>query len=77
MQRSAAAIPALIEMLKDEHPQIAVWALERIGPPAKAAIPLLSRIAENQDYVGQQALRALAAIQGEDSEDNNVRSSSR
>ncbi len=77
MQRSAAAIPALIEMLKDEHPQIAVWALERIGPPAKAAIPLLSRIAENQDYVGQQALRALAAIQAEDSGDNNVRSSSR
>ncbi len=76
LRRSTEAIPALIEMLKDE-PQIAVWALERIGPPAKAAIPLLRRIAENQNFVGQQALRALAAIQAEDSGDNNVRSSSR
>ena len=38
------AVPAMLELLKDEDPHVrclAAWALKNIGPQAKAAIPAL------------------------------------
>ncbi len=72
--KSAAAVPALIEALNHERLVfVACWALGEIGPPARAAIPLLKRLAENR-HIGQQAVRALTAIQGGDAMDDGVRS---
>ena len=65
--KSAAAVPALIEMLNHKHLVIsACLALGEIGPPARAANPVLKKLAENRGHIGKLAIRTLGAIQSDD-----------
>ncbi|MBL8793759.1 MAG: HEAT repeat domain-containing protein [Planctomycetia bacterium] len=61
------AVPALIELLQrpDEDTQVfgeAIQALERIGPAAEAAIPILQDLAEGRLYSGAFAREANPAL---------------
>ena len=59
----AAAVPALVE---HGHPQGRYWAtlvLAEVGPPAKDAVPALTKLLEDQDSeVRMQVAMALGAI---------------
>ena len=58
-------VPALMEMLRDSDPQVrraAVRALGNIGPYAKPAIPVLTRLLQDQ-FLHEAAAEALEKIQ--------------
>jgi hypothetical protein len=69
-ESSAAAVPAIAEVLKErerELRQLAVQVLFQIGPPAKDALPALRGRAEDDgedDLVRQWAAQAIAEIEG-------------
>ena len=60
------AVPALIAALSEDFPVHAVRALGAIGPGAEAAIPALTKIAQDEkvDVLSIHAKLALKAIQG-------------
>jgi hypothetical protein len=65
-----AAVPALIEALKDPEPTVrfpVCIALREIGPEAKNAVPALTEALDDRsDDVAAMARKALIAITGED-----------
>jgi hypothetical protein len=66
-----ATVPALIEALKDKHPDVryeVIAALERIGPPAKEAAAALARFKNDPDAkLRERAFEALRSIARPDS----------
>lgn len=64
--REGTVVPALIEALNDKDGEVrlaVVKALGRIGPPAKGAVPVLSRMREDADAkVRGEVVRALKQI---------------
>lgn len=64
----AAAVPALREALGSADAQLrlgAAWALERIGPPARAAADRLRELTNDAStQVAEAARRALKAVEG-------------
>jgi HEAT repeat protein len=64
-----AAVPALIELLRDQYDDIrrnAIEALGRIGPEAKTAVPALRAALQDEEAsVRQKAAQALKLITGE------------
>ena len=64
------AVPALIDSVERSEPRLnAVWALGRIGAPAKAAIPILERVIATGD--SREKVYAAEALWGIDS--GNIR----
>ena len=66
----APAVPALTAALRDQEAAVryaVAIALREIGPPARAAIPALEKVAEDDinDDVAFMARKALKAIRGE------------
>ncbi len=64
---AAAAVPALIEALKDESAVVrfpVTVALREIGPAAKDAVPALTKVAEDDinDEIANSARRAIKTI---------------
>ena len=63
-----AAVPVLLALLADENIIVknhAAWALARVGPPARAAVPVLKTLARIQppDMVSMTARDAISFIE--------------
>jgi hypothetical protein len=67
---TAGDVPALLEALKDESPEVrlvAIHALEQIGPAARGAIPELRKATRDSDSkVRESAARAITLLQDRD-----------
>ena len=66
--KPVAAVPALIEALKDKVPLVrstAIAALAHVGPQAKDAVPALTALLDDEEWsVRDVAKTALAIIEG-------------
>jgi TolB-like protein/class 3 adenylate cyclase/Flp pilus assembly protein TadD len=61
---AAEAVPALMDVLKDEYAcEYAVDALRKIGPEAKAAVPALVKL-QDESIIGSHVKEALKEING-------------